>query len=373
VKKPENFITLLLIIVIIASVIFMGVVFRTEIGIAIKNIGNNSTIDIDGGNNGANTVTLQPTLNEPFDFVVNETELEVHYLDVGQGDSIFIRLLKINKNILIDAGSGTGSGPKEVASNVTTFISGLGVTKINYFIASHADSDHINLADDILKKYEVENIYYNDIETAFDKDSTASKTVQDTLEDMSEAEPNATIIRLDPNGRTYEIINTSGYKFTIYSPGMNNFPDDNDMSNICVLEYLERRLIFTGDATKETEEWFIELQKASGNNSLDCDVLKVGHHGANTSSSQEFIDFLTPEYGVISVSVDNSYGHPHPLVMNRLFDKAIVTYRTNRHGNISLCIDSDANMAFIVDNPVPTDNNRLLINQLMIKRGDEAA
>ncbi|MDR0696546.1 MAG: MBL fold metallo-hydrolase [Christensenellaceae bacterium] len=364
-KRPENFLTILLILFIIAAVVLMTVVFREEMGIAIKNISSNGS---EQQTTPQKTVTTQPTLNDPFEFTYNNTDLEVHFLDVGQGDSIFIRFLKINKNILIDAGSSTGAGSKATAEKLTTFISGLGVTTINYFIATHPDSDHINLADDILTKYQVDNIYFNDVDTAFDKDSTASKSVQDTLEDMAEAEPNATIVAFDPNGRTYDIISTSGYKFTVYAPGLNVLTENNAMSPICVLEYKDRRVIFTGDATEETEAWFISLQKEKGNTTFDCDILKIGHHGSSTSSTEEFLEFLDPEYGVISVGESNSYKHPDPFIMNRLFNYSIITYRTNRHGNISLCIDSDGNFAFIVDDPVPTENNRLLENQHLLSR-----
>ncbi|MDR2267699.1 MAG: MBL fold metallo-hydrolase [Christensenellaceae bacterium] len=370
-NKLAMFINMLLIIVIIVALITMVTVFRDEISIAIKNIkiNTNANPNTQEGTPDPDPEDKTPSGDHNYvdsgEFIADKNGLEVHFMNVGQGDSILIRFLTLNTTILMDAGSSTGSGSTTVANHLISYINALGVEKIDHMIATHADSDHINLADNILNEYSVTNIYYNDIETEFDADPTANKTVQDTLEDLAEAEPGATITRFNPNGETYTLVDTAGYKFTIYAPGQSVLTDDNAMSPICVLEYATRRIVFTGDATTETEEWFIESQNKLGITSLDCDVLKVGHHGSASSSGKVFLEFLTPEYGVISVAETNSYKHPDYAVMNRLFSYGIVTYRTNRQGDIALCIDSDGNFAFFVSTLVPADNNKNGIPELM--------
>ena len=127
----------------------------------------------------------------------------------------------------------------------------------------------------------------------------------------------------------------------------------NGMSPIIIVETASRTLLFTGDATTETEEWFMDTYAEE----LDVDFIKIGHHGSTSSTSEAFLDLVTPECCVIMCDDGEAYGHPAATVMNRLFDRGIVTYRTNRHGNITLFIDSDGDMAFNVENNVPVENN----------------
>ncbi|MDR3186516.1 MAG: MBL fold metallo-hydrolase [Christensenellaceae bacterium] len=356
-----------LIVTLILVTILNAFVFKDAISAMLLNSNVNAPqIDSDGEGNSNEDNQL---ISETITLNKNAIGVEVHFIDVGQGDAI---LLRVGTNyILIDAGSGTSSGSATMASRLTTYLSGLlpdlevpnpsgDIEKLDYMILTHADSDHINLADDVFKNYFVENVYFNDVES--------TTQVQNTLETAIANELGSNVTAFDPNGRKYSLINDNTYKLILYAPGLNTFDDDNSMSPIIVLEYAGRKVIFTGDATTETEDWFIEQIGKENLSNFDCDVLKIGHHGSSTSTSQKFLEFTTPEFGIISVAESNSYNHPTPFVMNRLFNSSVITYRTNRHGNIALYIDSDGNFAFDVDNYVLAENNRLGKNPLMLKK-----
>ena len=117
------------------------------------------------------------------------------------------------------------------------------------------------------------------------------------------------------------------------------------MSPITIVSCAGRKLIITGDAIVETEEWFITKM---GEASQDCDFLKVGHHGSQTSSSEEFLDYIDCEYSIIMVDDGTKHGHPDEVVMDRLNDRSIPTYTTNAHGNIVLRVDTQGNFAFML-------------------------
>lgn len=271
--------------------------------------------------------------------------LEVHFIDVGQGDAIFIRLPD-GKDMLIDCGSGTAASI-ETRDKFSEYLIDLNVGVLDYFIVTHPDSDHVNLASIVLNNFEVENIYYNDLE--------ADTEVYGNFLILAENE-NATLFKIDADGENYYIENIEkDYRIDIYAPGYERFSDENSMSAMCLLRYGERKILFTGDAHTDTEEYFMGFFEEG----LDIDILKIGHHGSPSSTSEIFLDFVSAEYAVISVGETNTYGHPSPFVMNRLFDNGVVTYRTNRHGNIVLYMDDSGDFGFFPQRNVQIENNSL--------------
>ncbi|MDD4316444.1 MAG: MBL fold metallo-hydrolase [Clostridia bacterium] len=272
--------------------------------------------------------------------------LEVHFIDVGQGDAIFIRFPD-GKDMLIDCGSGA-TASQEARDEFSDYLLDLEVGTLDYFIVTHPDSDHVNLSSIVLNYFEVENIYYNDL---YD----GQTDIYRSFVDMS-GEEGASLFEIDSDGEHYIIENTEeNYRMDVYAPGNARFSDDNSMSVMCLLQYGGRKILFTGDACYDTEEYFLEHFQ----DGLDIDIIKVGHHGSETSSSQGFLDYITPEYAVISVG--DSYGHPSSEVMNRLFDSGTVTYRTNRHGNIVLYVDDSGDFGFLPEKNAPIENNSLLL------------
>ena len=123
---------------------------------------------------------------------------------------------------------------------------------------------------------------------------------------------------------------------------------------MCVLTYGGRKVMFTGDGEMETEEWFMETV---GGTELDVDVLKVGHHGSRSCTSTSFVEFIQPEYAVISCDDGTEYGHPHQETMTTLNTYGVATYRTNVNGNIVLYLDDDGDFGFSLEKEGAAQNN----------------
>ncbi len=306
--------------------------------------------DTTGGNTSGGDTSGGATL-------LDEVVFEAHFIDVGQGDAILL-LFNDGTSVMIDAGSGTTaySNTQGYQNEMVAYVGEvLGDLSLDYLIITHPDTDHYNMADGVLKAFDVANIYYNDC----DKDTQSYIN----FKAEAAAETGANIVPIDSDGETYTLLDAESYSMTIYAPGYDRFNPtggtdyggevSNGMSPIIIVETASRTLLFTGDATVETEEWFMSAYSGS----LDVDFIKIGHHGSDTSTSQEFLNFVNPEYCVIMCDDGSAHKHPSATVMNRLFDKGVVTYRTNRHGNIVLYIDASGDMAFGVEREVPVENN----------------
>jgi competence protein ComEC len=291
----------------------------------------------------------------PDGFNAENVGLEVHFINVGQGDGIFIKFDN-GVNMLIDGGS---IGNSSVArNNYMNTLAAQGVSAIDYLIVTHPDSDHIYFLASVLSTYQVKNIYANEVR---EKDSDTAKALKQTILN----EPNAQIEWIGAQSKTFlDIVpNSPNYDVNIYAPGSNLSSDSNDLSLVVVLEYAGRRVLLMGDAETKEEEWFVSTY----NGGKTIDVLKISHHGSSTSTQQSFLDFFDAvAFAVISVGENNTYNHPNPFTMNRLFNMGIITYRTNRHGNVVLLVDSAGAFAFRAAKVVPVENNKYLKSDLMI-------
>lgn len=277
---------------------------------------------------------------------------ETHFIDVGQGDSILIRCPD-GVDILIDGGSGTSNPSAEDTNNrLLDYLASVNLDKIDYLIATHPDADHINMLDNVLDKYEVSNIYYNFIDV---EDTKISKTLK-LFEQKAIAEK-ATLVRFDGDGDIYYIKEDSAvprYNMTIVAPGCDRFKDSNSSSPIIIMQMYNRKLVLTGDAPKDDEYYFIETySKLKKVTYVDCDFLKVGHHGSETSTSAAFLDFIKCEFAVISVGLDNSYGHPNQSILDRLGSYKMETYSTTTQGQTVLYIDFQGDFAFGIKKGTP--------------------
>ncbi len=300
-------------------------------------------------------------------------QLVVHYIDVGQGDCIYIAFPD-GTDMLIDCGSQGGSSKYQ-----TSAISDLKVLnpdgKIDRVMATHSDTDHISYLDEVLSEFQVGNVYMPNIRPKSGKsvkingrdvmvDSLdESKLVmfrdEDTIDTDSYAEffiaalsePNCNITL---NIGKYEI-RGQDYTFTFYCLSQKEWdirslkdkkgrPDAtqiNAVSPIGILEYAGRRLVFTGDSNESNEEYYCETYPY-----VDCDVLKVAHHGSRTSSSKDFLQHVKCEYAVISTSGE-SYGHPAQETLDRLKANGIQKiHRTDKCGNVVLTVSHTGEMAF---------------------------
>ncbi len=234
--------------------------------------------------------------------------LEVHFLDVGQGDATLILL--DGHAMLIDAGNNSKG------TAVQNYLKKQGVTKLDYVIGTHPDADHIGGLDVVIYKFDCGKVLLPD----FSKDTKTYEEVIDTLKAKNYQEVHPKV------GDRYELGKAS---FTVVAPGSEKYDSANDYSIAVRLEHGKNHFMFVGDAEEESEQEMLE----SGQK-LSADVYKVSHHGSRTGTSEEFLKAVDPAYAVISCGEDNSYGHPHAEVMNLLRKEGVKVFRTDEQGTV---------------------------------------
>jgi competence protein ComEC len=241
-------------------------------------------------------------------------QLLVHFIDVGQGDAIYIEVPE-GDNMLIDAGPGSAE------DELITYLDGIGVKEIDYLVLTHPDEDHIGGADLVFAEYTVNTVLLPDCE----KDTKAYENMINGIEAEDGCE------RIEPKkGQTFSM--GQGATVTVLAPLSDRYEDMNDYSVVLRLDYYETSFLFTGDAEKTSE---MEMIETWTDGKLDCDVLRVGHHGSGTSTNLAFLKLVTPELAVISCGEDNKYGHPHAEVLDRLAPYVGESiYRTDELGSI---------------------------------------
>lgn len=257
--------------------------------------------------------------------------LEVQFLDVGQADCI---LIKCNgEAMLIDAGEDTSAGSKGTGVYVQNALNKQGISSLKYIVATHPDSDHIGNLDVIVTKFPVETF----LMTQRDGET---KTYDELLGALKSARTNVEY----PNiGNNYSLGNAI---FTVLGP-YSITENDNDSSIVIKLAFGNTSFLFMGDAQSNEENDIYN----SGSD-ISADVIKIGHHGSDSSSGYNFIQKVHPKYAVISCGAENSYGHPHAQTLNTLRSLGIDTYRTDTDGTIIFYSDGN-NILF---NKSPSNN-----------------
>lgn len=234
--------------------------------------------------------------------------LEIHYLDVGQGDSTLI--LCDGHAMLIDAGDN------DRGTAVQSYLESQGVTTLDYVIGTHPDADHIGGLDVVLYKFDCQMVMMPD----FEKDT---RTYDDVVQTMKQKRYKNTLPEV---GTVYEL---GSAVFTIVAPNGEYGDNANDYSVGILLQHGKNRFLFTGDAEEASEADMLE-----NGIDLEADVFKASHHGSRTANTEEFLQTVDPDYVVISCGQDNSYGHPHAEVMNCLRAMGISVFRTDEQGTI---------------------------------------
>ena len=238
-------------------------------------------------------------------------DLEIHYIDVGQGDSILIK--GSEKNMLIDAGSNSYS------DHLIDYLIAQNISQLDYVVATHPHEDHIGSMDEVIDYFQVDKVIMPDVIHT----SMAFENLIDSIE-----RNNLTITAAQP-GDTYDM---SEAEAIILGPVSENYSSLNNYSVVIKLINGNNSFLFTGDAEKISEDDML----GHNYNILNSDVLKLGHHGSSSSTSEEFIRAVDPEYGVISVGEGNRYGHPDWEIVDILETNDIDYYRTDLDGTIIL-------------------------------------
>lgn len=298
-------------------------------------------------------------------FVQSDGNLQVRYLDVGQGDSILVQLPD-GKNMLIDGGKNN----RETEDKIIQSLKDADATTIHYGILTHTDSDHSGGMDKVIASDE---ITFEKVYMPLAKSKLADDRVQEWydeakttyLQDLGIQEPDGFEIQkietgvyadfmqavLDEEGCETVFsfagmkISGEGYAIDFYNPTYNEYKklstakQKNNVSPVMILSFNGKKIMFTGDCD-DAENNFIDTALKGNVDDFDIDILKVAHHGGRESTSKNFLDIVKPEYSVISVG-ENNYGHPTDEVVSRLKGVNSKIFTTQDKGDIILTMKGD--------------------------------
>lgn len=242
----------------------------------------------------------------------NNDLLKVHYLDVDQGDSIFIELPN-NETMLIDAAESYQS------ENIINYLKNLNYQKIDYVIGTHPHTDHIGGLKNIINTFEIGKIF-------MPKVVSTTKTYESLL--MAIKDKN---LKINTAKAGTSIIDTDTLKINILAPNNSTYTELNNYSVVTKITYGTTKFLFMGDAEKLSEN---EIKE-----NVTADVIKIGHHGSNTSSSIDFIKKVNAKYGIISVGLNNKYNLPKEETITNWENSGTKIYLTSTNGTIRASSD----------------------------------
>lgn len=390
-KKAIHFGTRL-IIILLAILIFFGsiYIYSLSTGKSFSSIFEDAFALPSNEQSNTNTATTTPTkyssIESPTGQITNVStlkDLKIHFVDVGQGDCIIIEFPD-NKKMIIDAGNSNTSVENAIKETCTN----LNITKFDYLLLTHQDADHVGSMDYVIENYEISYIFRPNVLSKYSgsyKNITLSSLPQELIggKDKSDGGTPSTTqsyfkFLVDSylencdiqtfnkdsdftNSITYDNINYS-YTINFLTPTSDRnsiaYDDANNYSPIILLEYCGKKILLTGDAEEAVETEFLNYY----NNTIsdyNVDVLKVGHHGSLSSSSNNFINAINPEFSIIQVGYNNSYKHPIKSTLNRLNSFGNI-YRNDTNGNITLSISTTGEItesSFQLENSDCSDNN----------------
>lgn len=283
---------------------------------------------------------LKPNLSN-----IAEDSLQVHFLDTGEGDVILVRLPN-DKTMIVD--SGLASKRSKIVYYINNVFLKDGEDGFDYAVLTHSDLDHSGNFEYILDNYEVKNFYRPNIYSLSLENGYSNQDL--VIDDENYDAIISKLNKLSNSGKTNILFSFANAEteelkpyVTFLGPNKEHYSASNMYSSIIKLEYMGHSVLLTGDATTSNE---VEL--INSYSSLDVDVLKLGHHGSNTSTSSAFLEFTNPKYAVISYG-ENSYGHPSQEVINNIRNYSDQLYNniytTYKDGNI-ICHISDGELNF---------------------------
>ncbi len=266
--------------------------------------------------------------------VTSLSNMKIHYIDVGQGDSELIQV--DNKNILIDAGCND--------SKALNYLKSIGINKLDYVIATHPHEDHIGGMTSVINNFEIGEFYAPKV----------NHTTK-TFENMINALQNKGIKLTAPV--VGDTLNVGDATLQFLAPNSAKYEDMNNYSIACKLKYGNTSYVFMGDAEALSEGEILAKQL-----DISANVLKLGHHGSHSSTSQAFLDKVNPRYAIVSCGKNNDYGHPHKETIDKLNKKGIDILRTDVSGTI-VSTSNGNDIKFNVNTSVSSTNNTTSNNQ----------
>lgn len=246
-------------------------------------------------------------------------KLKIHFIDVGQGDSELIQ--SQNENMLIDTGTN------ESKNSLISYLKQQNIKKIDYLVLTHPHEDHIGGADAVIENFDIGKIYMPHVTSNTRTFRSLAKAIK--AKGLKAESPELS--------STFKL---GGADCIVYGPINTVQKDLNTFSIVIKVTFGKNRFLFTGDAQASNEKDMMEKGY-----DLSSDVLKVGHHGSHTSTSDAFLNAVNPKYAVISCGKGNDYGHPHKSTMKKLEAKSIPVYRTDECGTI-VCESDGSNISF---------------------------
>ncbi len=255
---------------------------------------------------------------------VDDTTMELHVIDIGQGDSL---LIKTSAGfMLIDS----GDTKRENEAALRAYLDKEGVKTLEYVIFTHMDADHIGSAVTVLEEYEVKNVIMPDL----DESDIPTTNVFENMIAAIEANESVGVIAAEP-GTEYLL---GSMKMTVLGPLGDDYPNgDRNNYSVCVrLDFGETSFLLTGDAEERAEEEMLAKYKKG---ELDCDFFKAAHHGSSGSNTAAFLKAVSPKYVAVSCGEGNTYFHPHTEAMERFDEIGATVWRTDLDGDLVFVSD----------------------------------
>lgn len=308
-KKSHILITLI-------AVIFLYCILQSKfINEVNQNTPLSESLAMKNNNHYVNTDSIKnTTIHSSID-----AQLMVHFIDVGDADSILIQ--QGNNSMLIDTGNNKDS------DIILEYLNKHAISKLDILVGTHIHEDHIGSMDSVIDKFNIGNIY-------MPKSDKSNKDLEDVL--LSIKNKNLEISEASA-GLTFKIGDAI---CNLLAPNSMGYEKINDYSIVIKLQYGNTSFLFCGDAESTSEK---EMMRRGID--LSADVLKLGHHGSASSTSKEFLNRVNPKYAVLTAGQGNKYYHPHKSTMNRLKDKSIKVYRTDESGTI-IAVSDGQNISF---------------------------
>ncbi len=300
-----------------AIIVFIMIVIASKFGNTEQYFEN---IEIDSSANVVNKITAEESEN-----VVLEGEdiLQIHFFDVGQADSIL--MISDGKTMLIDGGKN------EDGDLIVNNIKKLGISKLDYVIGTHPHEDHIGGLDNVISAFEIGTIYMPKVQTN-------TKTFEDVLDAIASKNLSVT----SPKVGDKFMVGKIECEVMLCGDGSEEEQENLNLSSLVIrVVYKEQSYLFMGDSEKENED---------SRSWTQTNVIKIGHHGSDTSSSEKFLKQVLPQIAIISVGKDNSYGHPKQITLDKLNKLGTLIYRTDEKGNILLESDGKKNKISFYEN-----------------------